>query len=102
MTDPDWWKGKCLGRIGYFPSKYCARLTAGEKPLQVIQNLQLSDGERNDGIVTLLRDQIVVQVIINRAKMAYTFAVICFRFPVLKYSGISLQYLYNTFEISSF
>lgn len=62
MTDPDWWKGKCLGRIGYFPSKYCARLTAGEKPLQVIQNLQLSDGERNDGIVTLLRDQIVVQV----------------------------------------
>ncbi len=62
MTDPDWWKGKCLGRIGYFPSKYCARLTAGEKPLQVIQNLQLSDGERNDGIMTLLRDQIVVQV----------------------------------------
>lgn len=67
MTDPDWWKGKCLGRIGYFPSKYCARLTAGEKPLQVIQNLQLSDGERNDGIVTLLRDQIVVQVNCNKS-----------------------------------
>lgn len=74
MTDPDWWKGKCLGRIGYFPSKYCARLTAGEKPLQVIQNLQLSDGERNDGIVTLLRDQIVVQVKCNQ------FAVIEFIF----------------------
>lgn len=76
MTDPDWWKGKCLGRIGYFPSKYCARLTAGEKPLQVIQNLQLSDGERNDGIVTLLRDQIVVQV--NCNKSSNEFAVIEF------------------------
>lgn len=52
-----------MGRIGYFPSKYCARLSAGEKPLQVTQNLQLSDGaDRSDGIMTLLRDQIVVQV----------------------------------------
>lgn len=60
-SDPDWWKGKCLGRIGYFPSKYCARLQAGEKPLQVTQNLQLSDGDKNGGGMTLLRDQIVVQ-----------------------------------------
>lgn len=34
-SDPDWWKGKCLGRVGYFPSKYCSKLAAGEKPLQV-------------------------------------------------------------------
>lgn len=62
-SDPDWWKGKCLGRIGYFPSKYCARLQAGEKPLQVTQNLQLSDGDKPGGSgMTLLRDQIVVQV----------------------------------------
>jgi hypothetical protein len=46
-TDSDWWQGKCLGRLGYFPSKYVTKLAAGEKPLQV----------------TLLRDQIVIQVI---------------------------------------
>lgn len=60
-SDPDWWKGKCLGRVGYFPSKYVARLQAGERPLQVLQNLQISDGDKN-GSMTLLRDQIVVQV----------------------------------------
>lgn len=60
-SDPDWWKGKCLGRIGYFPSKYCTKLAAGEKPLQVTHNLQVADGERGDNM-TLLRDQIVIQV----------------------------------------
>ncbi|XP_031637064.1 uncharacterized protein LOC116349649 isoform X3 [Contarinia nasturtii] len=59
-SDPDWWRGKCLGRVGYFPSKYVARLQAGERPLQVLQNLQISDGDKN-GSMTLLRDQIVVQ-----------------------------------------
>ncbi|XP_046960124.1 uncharacterized protein LOC124530166 isoform X7 [Vanessa cardui] len=58
-TDPDWWKGKCLGKIGYFPSKYCMRLQAGERPLQVTHNLQVSDGDNG---LMLLRDQIVVQV----------------------------------------
>lgn len=62
-SDPDWWRGKCLGRVGYFPSKYVYRLQANEKPLQVLQNLQISDGDKN-GTMTLLRDQIVVQVII--------------------------------------
>lgn len=62
ISDPDWWKGKCLGRIGYFPSKYCARLAGGEKPLQVTHNLQVSDSERPDSMLTLLRDQIVIQV----------------------------------------
>lgn len=37
FADPDWWKGKCLGRTGYFPSKYCSKLAAGERPLQVSQ-----------------------------------------------------------------
>lgn len=36
FSDPDWWKGKCLGRTGYFPSKYCSKLAAGERPLQVM------------------------------------------------------------------
>uniref|UniRef100_T1GTW2 SH3 domain-containing protein n=1 Tax=Megaselia scalaris TaxID=36166 RepID=T1GTW2_MEGSC len=59
-SDPDWWKGKCLGRVGFFPSKYCARLNAGEKPLQVTHNLQVSDSDRGENM-TLLRDQIVIQ-----------------------------------------
>lgn len=59
-SDPDWWQGKLLGRTGYFPSKYCVRLNANEKPLQVVHNLQVSDGER--GELQLLRDQIVIQV----------------------------------------
>lgn len=41
-SDPDWWKGKCLGKIGYFPSKYCTKLQAGERPLQVTHNLQVN------------------------------------------------------------
>lgn len=63
-SDSDWWKGKCLGRIGYFPSKYCARLSAGEKPVQVIQNLQIegTGDQPEDRVMILLRDQIVVQV----------------------------------------
>lgn len=60
-SDPDWWKGKVLGRVGFFPSKYCVRLNANEKPLQVTHNLQVSDGERGENM-TLLRDQIVIQV----------------------------------------
>uniref|UniRef100_A0A087Z8X9 Uncharacterized protein n=3 Tax=Anopheles darlingi TaxID=43151 RepID=A0A087Z8X9_ANODA len=61
-SDPDWWKGKCLGKVGYFPSKYCAKLAASEKPLQVTHNLQVTDNERGEGTLTLLRDQIVIQV----------------------------------------
>ncbi|XP_021916458.1 SH3 and cysteine-rich domain-containing protein isoform X4 [Zootermopsis nevadensis] len=58
-SDQDWWKGKCLGRIGYFPSKYVIKLQPGEKPLQVTHNLQVSDGDNG---LMLLRDQIVIQV----------------------------------------
>ncbi|GFG36671.1 hypothetical protein Cfor_11011, partial [Coptotermes formosanus] len=53
-SDQDWWKGKCLGRIGYFPSKYVIKLQPGERPLQVTHNLQVSDGDNG---LTLLRDQ---------------------------------------------
>lgn len=60
-SDPDWWKGKCLGRIGFFPSKYVLKLAACEKVLQVNHNLQVADSERGDNI-TLLRDQIVIQM----------------------------------------
>ncbi|XP_043216928.1 uncharacterized protein LOC122379073 isoform X12 [Amphibalanus amphitrite] len=58
-SDPDWWKGKCLGKVGFFPSKYITKLQAGERPLQVTHNLQVTDGQ--DGM-RLLRDQIVIQI----------------------------------------
>ncbi|XP_043668477.1 uncharacterized protein LOC122629283 isoform X2 [Vespula pensylvanica] len=56
-SEKDWWKGKCLGgRAGYFPSAYVMRVESGQKTLQVTRNLQLTDQ------ITLLRDQIVIQV----------------------------------------
>lgn len=58
-SDPDWWRGKCLGRLGYFPSAYVTRLCPGERPLRVLHNLELDDGGRP---LQLLRDQIVIQV----------------------------------------
>uniref|UniRef100_A0A1B6CG85 Phorbol-ester/DAG-type domain-containing protein n=1 Tax=Clastoptera arizonana TaxID=38151 RepID=A0A1B6CG85_9HEMI len=58
-SDQDWWKGKCLGKIGYFPSKYVTKLQPGERALQVTHNLQVSDGDNG---LTLLRDQIVIQI----------------------------------------
>ncbi|XP_037077292.1 SH3 and cysteine-rich domain-containing protein 3-like isoform X3 [Pollicipes pollicipes] len=58
-SDLDWWKGKCLGKVGFFPSKYITKLQPGERPLQVTHNLQVSDGQ--DGL-RLLRDQIVIQI----------------------------------------
>ncbi|XP_059351625.1 uncharacterized protein LOC130691526 isoform X2 [Daphnia carinata] len=66
-SDPDWWRGKCLGKIGFFPSKYVAKLAPNEKPLQVTHNLQLggnddaTDSDPNR-LTKLLRDQIVIQI----------------------------------------
>ena len=54
-SDADWWKGKCLGRVGFFPSKYVTKLQSGERPLQVTHNLQVSDGDNG---LMLLRDQV--------------------------------------------
>ncbi|XP_076346314.1 uncharacterized protein LOC143244822 isoform X2 [Tachypleus tridentatus] len=58
-SDPDWWQGKCLGKIGFFPSKYVTKLHSGERPLQVIHSVQASNGESE---VKLVRDQIVIQI----------------------------------------
>ncbi|XP_027194843.2 uncharacterized protein LOC113789499 isoform X1 [Dermatophagoides pteronyssinus] len=58
-TDPEWWQGKCMGKVGFFPSKYVTKLFPGERPLQVIHTVQLTDGEF---AIKLLREQIVIQV----------------------------------------
>lgn len=54
-TDPDWWQGKCMGQVGYFPSKYVTKLFPGERPLQIINTVQLTDGEF---AIKLLREQV--------------------------------------------
>ncbi|XP_053206539.1 uncharacterized protein LOC128390796 isoform X8 [Panonychus citri] len=59
-TDPDWWQGKTHGQVGLFPSKYVAKLYSGERPLQMLHTIQVSDGEGS--MVKLLRDQIIIQV----------------------------------------
>lgn len=58
MSDHDWWKGKCLGRVGYFPSKYVTKLQPGERVLQVTHNLQVSATDNSEKALTLLRDQV--------------------------------------------
>uniref|UniRef100_A0A8D9BQ42 SH3 and cysteine-rich domain-containing protein 3 n=1 Tax=Cacopsylla melanoneura TaxID=428564 RepID=A0A8D9BQ42_9HEMI len=58
-SDQNWWKGKCMGRVGYFPSNYVIKVQPGERPLQVTHNLQIADGESG---LSLLRDQIVIQI----------------------------------------
>ncbi|KAL4149145.1 hypothetical protein QTP88_003151 [Uroleucon formosanum] len=55
-SDPAWWKGKCFGRVGYFPYNYVTKVQPGERPWQVTINLQVLDVDNNP--LTLLRDQI--------------------------------------------
>ncbi|XP_035225403.1 serine/threonine-protein kinase mrck-1-like isoform X1 [Stegodyphus dumicola] len=58
-SDADWWQGKCMGKIGYFPSKYVTKLHSGEQPLQVIHTVHLNDGGNS---VKLLNEQIIIQI----------------------------------------
>lgn len=60
-TDPDWWQGKTHGQVGLFPSKYVAKLYSGERPLQMLHTIQVSDGEGS--MIKLLRDQVNVDPI---------------------------------------
>ncbi len=54
-SDPDWWKGRCNGKIGYFPAKYAEKLNPGEQVLQVTQGLEVTEAE---GSLKLLKDQV--------------------------------------------
>lgn len=71
-TDPDWWQGKCLGQVGYFPSKYVTKLFPGERPLQVIHTVQVNDGEFQ--ATKLIREQVRS---INTTKQCVSFS--CFQ-----------------------
>lgn len=59
MSDIDWWKGKCLGKVGYFPSKYVTKLQPGERVLQVTDNLRVAAADNSDKDFFLLRDQVI-------------------------------------------
>lgn len=58
-SERDWWKVRAFdgsNRIGYFPSSYLAQLYPNERPLQVAQTIQVSNGETCD---KLLRGQVM-------------------------------------------
>ncbi|XP_048241790.1 uncharacterized protein LOC124114609 isoform X1 [Haliotis rufescens] len=58
-SDPDWWKGRCNGKVGYFPATYVQRLVPGQRVFQVTHTMNLSEGDNG---MRLHKDQIVVQV----------------------------------------
>ncbi|XP_046585141.1 SH3 and cysteine-rich domain-containing protein 3-like [Haliotis rubra] len=57
-SDPDWWKGRCNGKVGYFPATYVQRLIPGQRVFQVTHTMNLSEGDNG---MRLHKDQIVVQ-----------------------------------------
>ena len=58
ISDKDWWKGKCFGAVGVFPSNYVTPLHPGEKPLQVTQTVQINATSMQEPPIKLLRDQV--------------------------------------------
>ena len=50
-----WFKGKCNGKVGYFPARYVERVHPGERVLEVVQGLEISEG---DAGVKLLKEQV--------------------------------------------
>ena len=58
ISDKDWWKGKCFGAVGVFPSNYVTQLHPGEKPLQVTQTVQINATSMQEPPIKLLRDQV--------------------------------------------
>ncbi|XP_013410974.1 uncharacterized protein LOC106174122 isoform X2 [Lingula anatina] len=57
-SDNNWWKGRCNGKVGYFPAKYVTAVEPDQKAYIVKQGLQLSEEGKD---FKLLKDQIVVQ-----------------------------------------
>ena len=57
-SDKDWWRGNCFGSIGVFPSTYVTKLGPREKPLQLVQSVNINS-IHGDGLISLLRDQVM-------------------------------------------
>ncbi|ELU06817.1 hypothetical protein CAPTEDRAFT_29538, partial [Capitella teleta] len=61
QSDEDWWKGKRLGQVGYFPASYVRKVNPGETPYKVLTSVEIQHA--HDGsTVRLLKDQIVVKI----------------------------------------
>ncbi|XP_061178105.1 uncharacterized protein LOC133186797 [Saccostrea echinata] len=58
-SDPDWWKGKCNGKVGYFPATYLIPIQTGQRVFQVIHSMHLIEGGNG---MKLHKDQIVLQI----------------------------------------
>ncbi|XP_052225847.1 uncharacterized protein LOC127841228 [Dreissena polymorpha] len=54
-----WWKGKTHGRSGYFPATYVIPLQSDQRVFQVLQAINLSDGQYS---IKFHKDQIVLQI----------------------------------------
>ena len=67
ISDKDWWKGKCFGAVGVFPSNYVTQLHPGEKPLQVTQTVQINATSMQEPPIKLLRDQVFIFKLIKLA-----------------------------------
>ena len=63
-SDKDWWKGKCFGSVGVFPSNYVTQLHPSEKPLQVTQTVQINATSMQEPPIKLLRDQVCYILVI--------------------------------------
>ena len=48
-------QGKANGKVGYFPAKYVEKVNPGEKVLDVVQGLEISEGDTG---IKLLKDQV--------------------------------------------
>ena len=48
-------QGKCLGKVGYFPSNYVTKLNPGERAMQVLSGLEIMEGEES---IKLLKEQV--------------------------------------------
>ncbi|XP_078333925.1 uncharacterized protein LOC111126993 isoform X3 [Crassostrea virginica] len=58
-SDQDWWKGKCNGKVGYFPATYLIPIQTGQRVFQVVHSMHLTEGGNG---MKLHKDQIVLQI----------------------------------------
>ena len=95
-SDKDWWRGNCFGAIGVFPSTYVTKLGPREKPLQVIQSININS-IHGDGLISLLRDQ----VLLNSAYKGKQFLKYNMRkiYKTCNTGIFSYKYVYRVFRV---
>ena len=58
QSDEDWWKGKSMGQVGYFPASYVRKVNPGETPYKVLTSVEIQHAQQEDNVVRLLKDQV--------------------------------------------